>query len=159
MLRESDPSVPEQPSSRIILHVRRCSSAERGQGLRPFSRTPFSASGILPALRSGQVSLDEAEHFLHNRGASVATLRWCSGSSRNAVRIHPGFRVRLRRNPQRTHRKVGFPREETLSLILCKDERLLTRTKKSAYHFISQSAQPHQVKSPLHSLRSSFCRP
>ena len=68
---------------------------------RPFPRTPFSATGALPPLRSGQVFLDEAEHFLHNRGASVATLRWCSGSSRNAVRNHPGFSVRLRRNPQR----------------------------------------------------------
>ena len=33
------------------------------KGCRPFPRTPFSASGILPPLRSGQVSLDEAEHF------------------------------------------------------------------------------------------------
>jgi hypothetical protein len=49
----------------------------------PFPRTPFLASGALPALRSGQVSLDEAEHFLHNRSAIVATLRWCSG--------HPGM--------------------------------------------------------------------
>jgi len=71
----------------------------RGQGLRPFPRTPFSASSILPSLRSGQVSLDEAEHFLHNRDASVATLRWCSGPSRNAVRIPSGISVRLRRNP------------------------------------------------------------
>jgi len=30
---------------------------------RPFPRTPFFASGIHPSLRSGQVSLDEAEHF------------------------------------------------------------------------------------------------
>jgi len=40
-----------------------------------FPRTPFSATGALPPLRSGQVFLDEAEHFLHNRSASVATLR------------------------------------------------------------------------------------
>ena len=45
------------------------------KGCRPFPRTPFSASGALPPLRSGQVSLDEDEHFLHNRSASVATLR------------------------------------------------------------------------------------
>jgi len=37
-------------------------SVEAGQGLPPFPLTPFSASGILPPLRSGQVSLDEAEH-------------------------------------------------------------------------------------------------
>lgn len=35
----------------------------------------------------------------HNRVASVATLRWCSGSSRNAVRLPFGNSVRLRRNP------------------------------------------------------------
>jgi hypothetical protein len=40
--------------------------------------------------------------------ASVATLRWCSGSSRNAVRIHSGFSVRLRRNPPGV--SVGCPR-------------------------------------------------
>jgi hypothetical protein len=47
----------------------------RGQGLRPFPRTPFSASGALPPLRSGQVFLDEAEHLFHNQVASVAALR------------------------------------------------------------------------------------
>ena len=36
---------------------------------------PFLRSSAHPPLRSGQVSLDEAEHFLHNRNASVATLR------------------------------------------------------------------------------------
>jgi hypothetical protein len=59
-------------------------------GYRPFPRTPFSASRILPSLRSRQVSLDEAEHFLHNRDASVAyapmvfgiILEWRSDSSR-----------------------------------------------------------------------------
>ncbi len=34
-------------------------------GARPaaFPRTPLPATGVLPSLRSGQVSLDEAEHF------------------------------------------------------------------------------------------------
>ena len=50
------------------LRARVASVLRRGQGLpplspHPFLRTPFSASGILPSLRSGQVSLDEAEHF------------------------------------------------------------------------------------------------
>jgi len=72
----------------------------RGKSCRTFPRTPFSACGILPSLRSGRVSLDEAEPFLHNRDVSVVTLRWCSGSSRNAVRNHLGFSVRLRRNTQ-----------------------------------------------------------
>src|SRR5712664_711110 len=35
----------------------------------------------------------------HNREASVATLRWCSGSSRNAVRLPSGTSVQLHRNP------------------------------------------------------------
>jgi hypothetical protein len=72
----------------------------RGQGLPPLSPHPFLRERILPPLRSGQVSLDEAEHFLHNRDASVATLRWCSGSSRNAVRLPFGMSVQLHRNPQ-----------------------------------------------------------
>jgi hypothetical protein len=31
--------------------------------------------------------------FSHNRGAKGATLRWCSGSSRNAVRLPPSERA------------------------------------------------------------------
>jgi hypothetical protein len=38
--------------------------------------------------------------FQHNREASVATLRWCSGSSRNAVRLAFGTGVQLHWNPQ-----------------------------------------------------------
>ena len=73
----------------------------RGKGPPPSPPPPPPPHKNPPSRRFGQVSLDEAEHFLHNRDASVATLRWCSGSSRNAVRNHPGFSVRLRRNPQR----------------------------------------------------------
>jgi len=47
----------------------------RGKGLRPFPHTPFLACPSVPPLRSGQVSLDEAEHLFHNRDASVAALR------------------------------------------------------------------------------------
>jgi hypothetical protein len=79
----------------------------RGQDVPSFPRAPFLAAGILPTLRSGQVFLDEAEHFLHNRVASVARLRWCSGSSRNAVRLPSGTSVQLHRNPQFRQ----FPRE------------------------------------------------
>jgi hypothetical protein len=61
------------------------------------------STGALPRWTS---FLDEAEHFRHNRDASVATLRWCLGSSRNAVRNHPGFSVRLRRNPQQPWRRL-----------------------------------------------------
>ena len=70
-----------------------------GQDVPSFPHAPFLACGAVPSLRSGQVFLDEAEHFLHNRYASVATLRGRSGSSRNAVRLPFGIGVRLRRNP------------------------------------------------------------
>ncbi len=44
--------------------------------------------------------LTKPNTFPHNREASVATLRWCSGSSRNAVRLPFGTSVQLHRNPQ-----------------------------------------------------------
>ena len=44
--------------------------------------------------------LTKPNTFPHNREASVATLRWCSGSSRNAVRFPFGLSVQLHRNPQ-----------------------------------------------------------
>src|SRR5258708_2854463 len=44
--------------------------------------------------------LTKPNTFQHNREASVATLRWCSGSFRNAVRLPFGTGVQLRRNPQ-----------------------------------------------------------
>jgi hypothetical protein len=74
----------------------------------PFPRTPFLAPSRLPPLRSGPSGtsrfLDQAEHFLHNQKASVATLRLlfgtgpesCSASLRNAVR--------LRRNAHYSHK-------------------------------------------------------
>jgi hypothetical protein len=48
--------------------------------LPSFPRTAFSASGVLSSLRFGQVSLDEAEHFLHN-----PSLR------SDGLRDHPGM--------------------------------------------------------------------
>ncbi len=59
----------------------------RGKGLPPFPHTPFSASGIHPSLRFGQVLLDEAEHFLHNRDASVA-------KRSDGVRVQPSSHYR-----------------------------------------------------------------
>src|SRR5689334_16685735 len=76
----------------------------RGQGLRPFPRTPFSTSSFLPSLRSGQVSLDEAEHFLHNRDASVASLRWCSGSV--PERRSESFRNKRSASPESPKRTI-----------------------------------------------------
>src|SRR5579864_3668431 len=72
--------------------------AEVGTGRAVLSPCPFPRSGSLPPLRFGQFFLDEAEHFLENRMASVAMLRGCSGSSRNVVR--------LRRNPH--HERQSF---------------------------------------------------
>ena len=79
--------------------------------------TPILAMTSLPSLRSGQVSLDEAEHFLHNRDASVATLRWCSGSSRNVVRLPSGICVQLRRNLQSGSRpRADYPAQPRAGL-------------------------------------------
>ncbi len=62
--------------------------AGRGNGLPLLSPcTPFSASGILLLWRSGRVPLDEAEHLSDNQNASVASLRRCSSSARNGVRL------------------------------------------------------------------------
>lgn len=81
--------------------ARRVSPAlRRGQGLRPFPRTPFSACGIVPALRSGGFFLTKPNT---SRTIEVpASLRSenCSPSARNAVRVPSGISVRLRRNPQ-----------------------------------------------------------
>src|SRR5581483_395434 len=52
------------------------SSAEAGKrAAAPFPAPLSPLAGSIPPLRSGQVLLDEAEHFRHNRNASVATLR------------------------------------------------------------------------------------
>lgn len=66
---------------------------------RPFP-APFLASGALPPLRSGQVSLDEAEPLLHNRGCQRRYAPTVFGFTRNAVRHPSGMSVQLRRNPQ-----------------------------------------------------------
>jgi hypothetical protein len=51
------------------------SSAERGTGLPSLSPHPFPSLGPPTAASLRIVSLDEAEHILHNQKASVATLR------------------------------------------------------------------------------------
>ena len=66
-------------------------------------RTPILASGGLPSLRSGQVSLDEAEHFLHNRDASVL----------RSDAVHPGFSVRLRLNLYQQGKRDGLQLSES----------------------------------------------
>src|ERR1700688_3433667 len=57
--------------------------AEVGTGRAVLSPRPFPRSGSLPPLRFGQFFLDEAEHFLQNRMASVARSE--------GVRVHPGM--------------------------------------------------------------------
>ena len=71
----------------------------------PFPRT-FLASGALPPLRSGQVSLDEAEPLLHNRGCQRRYAPTVFGFTRNAVRHPSGMSVQLRRNPQKIRTTV-----------------------------------------------------
>jgi hypothetical protein len=66
---------------------------------RPFP-APFLARGALPPLRSGQVSLDEAEPLLHNRGCQRRYAPTVFGFTRNAVRHPSRMSVQLRRNPQ-----------------------------------------------------------
>ena len=68
--------------------------------------------------------MHEAEHFLHNRVASVATLRWCSGSSRNAVRNHLGFSVRLRRNPQTRWINLSSGKRQELNSLFALNRKL-----------------------------------
>jgi len=47
----------------------------QGQRLRLFPRAPFSASDILPALRFGQISLDDSDQCWQARRASLSSLR------------------------------------------------------------------------------------
>src|SRR2546427_1155508 len=67
---------------------------------RPFPAPLSPASAILPSLRSGTVSLDEAEHFLHNRLPAPLRSEWCSRSSRESA---VGF---VPRGPKSIYRKA-----------------------------------------------------
>ena len=78
------------------------SALRRGQGLPPpfpASLSPLAASFLRCA--PDRFHMTKPNTFQHNREASVATLRWCSGSSRNAVRLPSGTSVQLHRNPQK----------------------------------------------------------
>jgi hypothetical protein len=61
--------------------------AERGTGLPSLSPHPFPSLRPPTSAALRIVWLDEAEHFSHNQKASVATLRSCSASARNTVRL------------------------------------------------------------------------
>jgi hypothetical protein len=56
-----NPELTFESGALLALRVTVCWGGDKG--CRPFPRTPFSASGSLAPLRSGQVSLDESEHF------------------------------------------------------------------------------------------------
>ena len=51
------------PMSGALFALQATLCGGRDKGCRPFPCTPFSACGTIPPLRSGQVSLDEAERF------------------------------------------------------------------------------------------------
>ena len=65
----------------------------------PCPTPPSSPRPSFLRCASDSFLLTKPNTFLHNRDASVATLRWCSGSSRNAVRTRSGICVQLHRNP------------------------------------------------------------
>ncbi len=74
----------------------RAEAGARAAGPFPAPLSPLAALFLRYA--PDRFLLGKPNTFLHNRDASVATLRWCSGSSR-LFRNHPGFSVRLGRNP------------------------------------------------------------
>jgi hypothetical protein len=71
----------------------------RGKALPPFPAPlcPLAASFLRCA--PDRFLLTKPNTFPQNQDASVATLRWCSGSSRNAVRLPFGMSVQLHWNP------------------------------------------------------------
>ena len=77
------------------------SALRRGQVLPPLSPRPFSLLAAL-CLRwaPDKFLLTKQNTSQHNREASIDTLRQCSGSSRNALRLPSGTSVQLHRNPQ-----------------------------------------------------------
>ena len=66
-----------------LLALRGYSELSRGQGLRLFPRTPFSAWGALPSLRFGQISLGEAN--------TTCKLEMPTSLRSDAVPDHPGM--------------------------------------------------------------------
>jgi hypothetical protein len=76
---------------------------------------PFSASGALPPLRSGQVSLDEAEHFPAQSRSQRRYAPMVFGIIPECRSASFGTSVQLRRNPQQST-------QETLEHAECKIE-------------------------------------
>jgi hypothetical protein len=86
-------------------------SEEAGaKGLPPLSPAPQSPPN-LPPLRSGQFSLDDSEHLLHNHHASVASLRLLFTSA--PERRSDSFRNRCSPSPEYPfNRQPSVPRTE-----------------------------------------------
>ena len=93
--------------SGALFALQRHCELRRGKACR-LSPHPFAASGSPLRFAPDRFPLTKANTFPHNRVASVATLRWCSGSSRNAVRLPFGKSVQLRRNPHPSHGKAPY---------------------------------------------------
>ena len=71
----------------------------RGQGLRPFPRTPFSASGAFLRFAPDRFFLTKTNTSCTIEVPASLRSENCSPSARNAVRVPFGISVRLRRNP------------------------------------------------------------
>src|SRR5580700_8522790 len=89
--------------------------AEAGTGLPPFPAPLSPLAASLLRFAPDRFLLTKPNTLPHNRVASVATLRWCSGSSRNAVRLPFGMSVQLRRNPHAATRAPSAARHSPQS--------------------------------------------
>ena len=63
----------------------------RGKGLPPLAPHPHPRVWPPASASLRMVRLDEVEQFAENQTASVASLRWCSPSARNGVRLPSGM--------------------------------------------------------------------
>ena len=86
------------------------SALRRGQGA-PFPAPLFSASGALPPLGSGQVSLDEAEHFR-------STIEKPASIRSDGVLDHPGMPFGF--PPERAFSFTGIPKVQQLLISRCR---------------------------------------
>src|SRR5579862_8531148 len=98
--------MPEILVSPKIRPAERCSRsgslcAEAGQrAAAPFPAPLSPLATLILRCAPDRFLLTKPNTFPHNRVASVATLRWCSVSSQNSVRLPFGTSVQLRLNPQ-----------------------------------------------------------
>ena len=108
------------PMSGALIALRVSPVLRWGQGLPPLS--PLAALFLRCA--PDRFLLTKSNTFQHNREVSVATLRWCSGSSRNAVRLPLGTSVQLRRNSQ-SARRISKNSDPALSRIAGRSTKIM----------------------------------